>query len=199
VHRLDKDTSGALVIARTLAAHTKLVAMLAKRDVHRRYLALVQGTLIAGGSVRAAIGRNAHDRLKMAVREDGRESATHYRVRERFRAHTLLQVELETGRTHQIRVHLAHIRHGIVGDPLYGAGLRLPKGAGEALIDGLRAFRRQALHAELLSFAHPRSGRELSVEAPLPADMSRLLELLRADAGGADPAAGRSPREGGKR
>ena len=182
VHRLDKDTSGALVIARTLAAHTKLVAMLAERDVHRRYVALVQGALIAGGSVRAAIGRHARDRLKMAVREDGRESVTHYRVRERFRAHTLLQVELETGRTHQIRVHLAHIRHGIVGDPMYGSGLKLPKGAGAALVEALRNFRRQALHAELLQFAHPRSGREISVEAPMPPDYSTLVELLRADA-----------------
>jgi 23S rRNA pseudouridine1911/1915/1917 synthase len=182
VHRLDKDTSGALVIARTLPAHAKLVAMLAERDVHRRYVALVQGALIAGGTVRAALGRHARDRLKMAVREDGREAVTHYRVRERFRAHTLLQVELETGRTHQIRVHLAHIRHAIVGDPLYGGGLKLPKGAGEALAEGLRGFRRQALHAELLQFAHPRSGRELSVEAPMPDDLVALLGLLRADA-----------------
>ena len=175
VHRLDKDTSGALVVARTLAAHTKLVALLAERDVHRRYVALVQGALIAGGSVRAPMGRHPRDRLKMAVQEDGREAVTHYRVRERFRAHTLLQVELETGRTHQIRVHLAHIRHAIVGDPLYGSGLRLPKGAGP------RAFKRQALHAELLQFAHPRSGREISVEAPLPEDFATLLGLLRAD------------------
>jgi 23S rRNA pseudouridine1911/1915/1917 synthase len=182
VHRLDKDTSGALVIARTLAAHTKLVALLAERDVHRRYVALVQGAMIAGSTVRAAIGRHPRDRLKMAVREDGREAVTHDRVRERFRAHTLLQVELETGRTHQIRVHLAHVRHPIVGDPLYNSGLKLPKAAGAELVEGLRAFNRQALHAELLQFAHPRTGGEVSVEAPMPADFTALLALLRADA-----------------
>mgnify|MGYP003451639926 CR=1 FL=1 len=178
VHRLDKETSGALVVARTLAAHTRLVAQLAERDVHRQYEAVVYGTMVAGGTVDAPIGRHPRERLRMAVVEGGRPAITHYRVRDRYRAHTLLQVKLETGRTHQIRVHLAHIRHPLVGDTLYGGGLKLPRGATPALAEALRAFRRQALHAEKLEFEHP-SGRKLvSVEAPRPADLERLLAAL---------------------
>ncbi|HQW64043.1 MAG: 23S rRNA pseudouridine(1911/1915/1917) synthase RluD [Delftia acidovorans] len=181
VHRLDKETSGALVVARTLAAHTRLVAQLAERDVHRQYEAVVYGTMVAGGTVDAPIGRHPRERLRMAVVEGGRPAITHYRVRDRYRAHTLLQVKLETGRTHQIRVHLAHIRHPLVGDTLYGGGLKLPRGATPALAEALRAFRRQALHAEKLEFEHP-SGRKLvSVEAPRPADLERLLAALAED------------------
>ena len=182
VHRLDKDTSGLMVVARTLRAHTSLVEQLSERDVHRQYLAVVYGRMVAGGTVHAPIGRHPRDRLKQAVREDGREAITHYRVRERFRALTLIECRLETGRTHQIRVHLAHVRHPLVGDAQYGGGLRQPRGASPALAEALRGFRRQALHAERLEFAHPADGRTIAVEAEMPADMAALVEALRVDA-----------------
>jgi 23S rRNA pseudouridine1911/1915/1917 synthase len=181
VHRLDKDTSGALVVARNVEAHAALVAQLSEREVSRRYLALVVGEIIAGGRIDKPIDRSPHDRLKMAVREGGREAVTHYRVAERFRAHTLLNCQLETGRTHQIRVHLASIRHGIVGDPLYGSGLKIPKAATPELDAALRGFRRQALHAQHLEFEHPRTGKPIRNEAPVPADFEQLLAALRAD------------------
>ena len=187
VHRLDKDTSGLMVVARSMRAHTTLVEQLSERDVHRQYAAVVYGKMVAGGSIDAAIGRHPRDRLKQAVREDGRHALTHYRVRERFRSLTLIECRLETGRTHQIRVHMAHARHPLVGDPQYGGGLRLPKGATPGLVEALRGFRRQALHAERLEFAHPADGRTIAVEAELPADMASLVEALREDtrAGGA--------------
>ena len=183
VHRLDKDTSGLMVIARTLRAHTSQVAQLQARDVHRQYQAVVYGALIAGGSVNAPIGRHPHDRLRQAVvaEPSGKPAVTHYRVRERFRAHTLIECRLETGRTHQIRVHLAHLRHPLVGDATYG-GLKLPKGAGPELTETLRGFRRQALHAEKLEFKHPADGKMISVAAEAPADMQGLIVALRADA-----------------
>ena len=181
VHRLDKDTSGVMVVARTLPAHTGLVAQLAAREVHRQYLAVVVGALVSGGTANAAIDRHPRDRLRMAVREDGKDAVTHFRLRERFRAHTALECRLETGRTHQIRVHMQHLRHPIVGDPLYGGPLKLPKGASEELAAQLRGFRRQALHAETLEFAHPVSGEAVRVSAPVPADMLELLRVLRAD------------------
>jgi 23S rRNA pseudouridine1911/1915/1917 synthase len=183
VHRLDKDTSGLMVVAKTLPAQTALVEMLSRHAVERQYEAVVLGTLVAGGTVDAPIGRHLGDRLRQAVRDedDGKRAVTHYRLRERFRAHSLLQCNLETGRTHQIRVHLAHIRHPLVGDPLYGGGLRLPRRATEPLVAALRGFRRQALHAERLSFEHPASGEALSFEAPRPADMEALLAALRDD------------------
>ena len=182
VHRLDKDTSGVMVVARTLQAQTALVAQLAAREVHRQYLAVVVGALVSGGTVEAPIDRHPRDRVKMAVREDGRDAVTHYRLRERFRAHTALECRLETGRTHQIRVHMAHLRHPIVGDPLYGGPLRLPKGASDELAAALRGFRRQALHAETLQFAHPASGEPIRCAAPVPEDMLALMAALRADA-----------------
>jgi 23S rRNA pseudouridine1911/1915/1917 synthase len=182
VHRLDKDTSGLMVVARSMRAHTSLVEQLGERDVYRQYLAVVYGRIIAGGTIDAPIGRHPRDRLKQAVRDDGREAITHYRVRERFRALTLVECRLETGRTHQIRVHLAHARHPIVGDSVYGGGLRLPKGASAALVEALRGFRRQALHAERLEFAHPADGRTIAVEAEMPADMAALVDALRTDA-----------------
>ena len=182
VHRLDKDTSGVMVVARTLQAHAALVAQLSAREVHRQYLAIVVGALVSGGTADAAIDRHPRDRLRMAVREDGKDAVTHYRLRERFRAHTALECRLETGRTHQIRVHMAHLKHPIVGDPLYGGALRLPKGASEALIAALRGFKRQALHAEVLAFAHPVTGEAIRCEAPVPADMQALMALLREDA-----------------
>ncbi|WP_147653604.1 23S rRNA pseudouridine(1911/1915/1917) synthase RluD [Vulcaniibacterium gelatinicum] len=188
VHRLDKDTSGVMVVARTLPAHAALVEQLSARQVHRQYLAIVVGALVAGGTANAPIDRHPRDRLRMAVREDGREAVTHFRLRERFRAHTLLECRLETGRTHQIRVHMAHLRHPIVGDPLYGGPLKLPRGATPELVEALRGFRRQALHAEVLEFAHPLTGAPVRCSAPVPEDMRRLIALLRADARAAEAA-----------
>ena len=184
VHRLDKDTAGLMVVAKTLAAHTRLVEMLSRHEVRRQYEAVVLGTMVAGGTVDEPIGRHQHDRLKQGVRDvidGGKESVTHYRVRERFRAHSLIQCNLETGRTHQIRVHMAHIGHPLVGDQLYGNGLRLPRGASQELIDALRGFRRQALHAEKLGFDHPITGEYLEFDSPRPADQDALIEALRAD------------------
>ncbi|MCO5055275.1 23S rRNA pseudouridine(1911/1915/1917) synthase RluD [Thermomonas sp.] len=181
VHRLDKDTSGVMVVARTLEAHTALVAQLSARDVHRQYLAVVVGALVSGGTVDAPIDRHPRDRLKMGVREDGKPAVTHYRLRERFRAHTALECRLETGRTHQIRVHMAHLKHPIVGDPLYGGALKLPKGASEALVAALRGFKRQALHAQVLEFEHPVTGELVRCEAPVPPDLRALLQALRED------------------
>jgi 23S rRNA pseudouridine1911/1915/1917 synthase len=181
VHRLDKDTSGVMVVARTLPAHTALVEQLSSREVHRQYLAVVVGALVSGGTANLPIDRHPRDRIRMAVRDDGRDAVTHFRLRERFRAHTLLECRLETGRTHQIRVHMAHLKHPIVGDPLYGGPLKLPKGATEALISTLRGFRRQALHAETLEFVHPVSGEPVRCSAPMPADMQALVKALHDD------------------
>lgn len=178
VHRLDKDTSGLMVVAKTLQAHTALVAQLQARTVRREYLALVTGTFTAGGRIEAPIGRHPRDRVRMAVVDRGRDAVSHYRIAKRFQAHTLLLVVLETGRTHQIRVHMAHIGHPLVGDPLYGGRLLLPKGGSDAVREGLRGFGRQALHATRLGLSHPLSGEEMSWEAAPPADMSDLLELL---------------------
>ncbi|HEX3895729.1 MAG TPA: 23S rRNA pseudouridine(1911/1915/1917) synthase RluD [Rudaea sp.] len=183
VHRLDKDTSGVMVVARTLPAHASLVEQLQARDVHRQYVAIVYGPMIAGGSVDAPIGRHPRDRLRQAVVEGpaSKPAITHYRVRERFRAHTLIECRLETGRTHQIRVHMAHIRHPLIGDAMYGGGLKLPKGATPQLTETMRAFKRQALHAEKLEFTHPRNGELVSVTAEIPNDMQHLIAALRAD------------------
>jgi len=181
VHRLDKDTSGVMVVARTLQAHAALVEQLSARAVHRQYLAIVVGALVSGGTASAAIDRHPRDRLRMAVRDDGRDAVTHYRLRERFRAHTALECRLETGRTHQIRVHMAHLKHPIVGDPLYGGSLKLPRAASDGLVAALRGFKRQALHAETLEFVHPLSGEPLRCSAPVPADMIELMRLLRED------------------
>ena len=183
VHRLDKDTTGLMVVARQLPTYTALVDMLSRHEVQRQYEAVVLGTLVSGGTVDAPIGRSMGDRLRQAVcdEEDGKRAVTHYRLRERFRAHSVLQCQLETGRTHQIRVHLTHIHHPLVGDPLYGGGLKLPKGASPALTATLRGFRRQALHAEKLAFVHPVSGEMLAFSAERPADQQALVEALRAD------------------
>jgi 23S rRNA pseudouridine1911/1915/1917 synthase len=193
VHRLDKDTSGVMVVARSLRAHTALVEQLQARDMHRQYVAVVYGSMIAGGSVDAPIGRHPRDRLRQAIVAEpgGKPAVTHYRVRERFRAHTLIECRLETGRTHQIRVHMAHVRHALVGDPVYGAGLKLPKGATPELAEAMRGFRRQALHAETLEFAHPADGRAVRVEAELPQDMQALIAALRGDTAAQDDKARR--------
>ncbi len=178
VHRLDKDTTGLMVVARTLAAHTALVAQLQAREVRREYLALCYGELTGGGRVEAPIGRHPRDRVRMAVTARGRPAVTHYRLLRRYPGMTLLRVRLETGRTHQIRVHLAHLGHPLVGDPVYGGRLRLPPGADEGAVAALRTFRRQALHAAVLGLVHPLSGETLQWEAPLPDDFEALLAAL---------------------
>jgi 23S rRNA pseudouridine1911/1915/1917 synthase len=181
VHRLDKDTSGLLLVARTLEAHTALTAAMAARQITREYLAVCTGVMTAGGTIEEPIGRHRTLRTRMAVRGDGRPAVTHYRIERRFRAHTLVRVTLETGRTHQIRVHLAHIGFAVVGDPVYGGRRRLPKGCSPVLAAELQSFRRQALHAALLRLTHPVTHREREWHSPLPADMERLLAALEAD------------------
>ncbi len=181
VHRLDKETSGLLVVARTLESQIELVKQLQARSMGREYIAVCNGVLTGGGSVDAPIGRHPVDRKRMAVVRDGKEAITHYRLLQRFRAHSQIRLKLETGRTHQIRVHMAHLRYPLVGDPLYGGRLRLPPEAGEELIATLRGFRRQALHAEHLELNHPLSGELVGWEAPLPEDMRRLIAVLERD------------------
>jgi 23S rRNA pseudouridine1911/1915/1917 synthase len=181
IHRLDKDTSGLMVVARTLEAHTALVAALAAREIERRYVAVCLGVLTGGRTIDEPIGRHRSARTRMAVRADGRDAVTHVRIIERFRAHTQVLAQLETGRTHQIRVHLAHIGHPVVGDPVYGARRRYPAGASEALRAMLDGFRRQALHAAELALEHPFTGEALSWTAPIPADMQALVAALAAD------------------
>jgi 23S rRNA pseudouridine1911/1915/1917 synthase len=181
VHRLDKDTSGLLVVARTPEVHTALVAAMAARAIGREYLAVCTGVMTAGGTIDQPIARHRTQRTRMAVRADGREAVTHYRVVKRFRAHTLVRVELQTGRTHQIRVHLAHAGFPLVGDPVYGGRRRIPAGCSPQLAAELAAFARQALHAARLKLHHPVTGREMAWEAPLPADMQHLLAALEKD------------------
>jgi 23S rRNA pseudouridine1911/1915/1917 synthase len=183
VHRLDKDTSGLLLVARTLQSHTALTAALERREIKRTYRAICQGVLTGGGTVDAPIGRHRRERTKMAVTDGGRAARTRYRVLERFRAHTYCELELETGRTHQIRVHMAHIRAPLLGDPVYGGRPKLPPAAGDELRAALQAFRRQALHASALELSHPKTGAKLAFESPLAPDFAAVLALLRADAG----------------
>jgi 23S rRNA pseudouridine1911/1915/1917 synthase len=183
VHRLDKDTSGLMVVARTLEAHQDLVAQLQERTVNRLYDAVVQGVLTAGGTVDAPIGRHPANRQKRAVGTgpDSRPAVTHYRIKGRYRSHTHLQCKLETGRTHQIRVHMAHIGHPIIGDQVYGGRMKPPKGAAPEFLEFLQQFRRQALHARVLGLEHPESGEYMEWESELPADMQQLLALLEQD------------------
>jgi 23S rRNA pseudouridine1911/1915/1917 synthase len=181
VHRLDKDTSGLLVVARTPEAQTALVAALAEREVERHYIALCSGVMTGGGTVDEPIGRHRTQRTRMAVRSDGRPAVTHYRVLKRFRSHTMVRAELETGRTHQIRVHLAHIGYPLVGDPVYGGRRRVPAGATAGLLGALAAFKRQALHAARLKLEHPVTGREMEWEVPMPADLTHLIEAMELD------------------
>ena len=182
IHRIDKDTSGLLLVAKTLTAHTALVRALAERTISRIYLAVCNGVLTGGGTIDQPIARHPVDRKRMSVRQDGKPAVTHYTVRERFRAFTYIEARLETGRTHQIRVHFAWRRHALVGDPVYGGRLALPPGASESLIETLRRFRRQALHAARLVFEHPVSGAPVEIEIPPPADFEALLAALREDA-----------------
>lgn len=181
VHRLDKDTTGLLVVARTLPAQKYLVEQLQARAFLREYQAVVNGKIVAGGRVEANIGRHPVHRKRMAVVESGKPAVTHYRTTAKFRAHTHLTLKLETGRTHQIRVHMAHIKHPIVGDPVYGGRLRLPPQCNDPLTQILRGFNRQALHAARLGLEHPATGEQLEWEAPLPDDMAELLNALQED------------------
>ncbi|MBT0719540.1 23S rRNA pseudouridine(1911/1915/1917) synthase RluD [Rosenbergiella epipactidis] len=181
VHRLDKDTTGLMVVAKTVPAQTHLVDCLQRREITREYEAVAIGTMTAGGTVDEAISRHSTKRTHMAVHPMGKPAVTHYRIMEHFRAHTRLRLRLETGRTHQIRVHMAHIGHSLVGDPLYGGRPRPPKGASEAFINALRGFDRQALHATMLRLYHPITGIQMEWHAPLPQDMVDLIEALKAD------------------
>ncbi len=181
VHRLDKDTTGLLVVARTLSSQKYLVEQLQAREISREYKAIVHGTMVAGNTIEAPIGRHPVDRKRMAINHSGKHAITHYRVAEKFRLHTHIDVKLETGRTHQIRVHMTHLKHALVGDPVYGGRLRIPPHATEALDKNLRHFKRQALHAIRLTLTHPGSGEIVSWCAPLPDDMVNLLNALRED------------------
>lgn len=181
VHRLDKDTTGLMVVAKTLEAHTKLVAQLQARSVSRIYEAIVIGVITSGGTIDAPIGRHGVQRQKMAVVDAGKVAVSHYRVLERFRAHTHTRVKLETGRTHQIRVHMSHIGYPLVGDPVYGGRFRIPPVASQTLVQTLREFPLQALHARFLELDHPATGVRMKWESPLPEDFLWLLSLLRQD------------------
>jgi 23S rRNA pseudouridine1911/1915/1917 synthase len=178
VHRIDKDTSGLLMVAKTLQAHNSLVEQLQERSIHREYLALVKGWMTAGGTVDQPIGRHPVDRKRNAVRRDGKEAVTHYRLEQRFKRHTLIRVKLETGRTHQIRVHMSHINYPLVGDQTYGGRFQMPAECNPALADALRNFKRQALHATKLGLDHPETGEYMEWEQPMPEDMQNLIKLL---------------------
>lgn len=181
VHRLDKDTSGVLVVARSLPAHKYLVEQLQNRKFLREYKAIVIGALISGSTVDAPIGRHPTQRTRMAVVKKGKTAITHYRVLQRYRVHTFIRVQLETGRTHQIRVHLAHKHYPLVGDSVYGGRLQIPPNSSDTFKEALRTFPRQALHAERLGLTHPISGEMMQWTAPLPDDMQQLLLVLEQD------------------
>ncbi|CAB9539445.1 LSU rRNA pseudouridine(1911/1915/1917) synthase (EC 5.4.99.23) [uncultured Gammaproteobacteria bacterium] len=179
VHRLDKNTSGLMVVARSELAQKNLVEQLQTHSVSREYSAIVYGHMISGGVIDEPIGRNPKDRIKQAVVEEGKHAITHYRVIDRFAHHTHIKAILETGRTHQIRVHLSHIGHPLIADPLYGGKIRFPKKADEALKEELKSFNRQALHSKKLTLTHPISAVEMSWKAPLPEDMQSLIKILQ--------------------
>ncbi len=181
VHRLDKDTTGLMVVAKTIEAHTQLVAQLQARSVGRIYEAIVIGQLTSGGTVDAPIGRSSAQRQRMAVTAGGKPAVTHYRVLERFRSHTHVRVKLETGRTHQIRVHMSHIGYPLVGDPVYAGRFRIPPGASPTLVQELKSFPRQALHARFLELQHPATGLRMKWQSALPDDFVWMLSLLRQD------------------
>lgn len=182
VHRLDKDTSGLLVVAKTERTRQNLIEQLRQHSVEREYLAIVNGVMVAGGTIEAPIGRHHTQRTRMAVSSQGKPAISHYRVMKKYRAHTLVQVKLESGRTHQIRVHMAHLHYPVVGDPVYGGRLRIPAGASENLKIVLRGFKRQALHALKLSLVHPGTDKRMQWASSVPEDMSKLMEALASDA-----------------
>lgn len=181
VHRLDKDTTGLMVVAKTIPAQIRLVYALQQRKITREYEAIAFGHMTGGGSVEEPIGRHPTQRTMMAVNPMGKPAVTHYRVAERFRAHTRLRLRLETGRTHQIRVHMAYINHPLVGDPVYGGRLRPVRSASPELSEFLKGFRRQALHATMLRLKHPITGEEMEWHSPTPDDMLQLIAALRVD------------------
>jgi 23S rRNA pseudouridine1911/1915/1917 synthase len=181
VHRIDKGTTGLLMIAKNLQAHNSLVNQLQERTVLREYQAISMGVMTAGGTIDEPIGRHPVDRKRQAVTGSGKHAVTHYRVVQRYRAHTHVRCKLETGRTHQIRVHMAHARYPLLGDPVYGGRIRLPKGASEATKAALQGFRRQALHAGSLGFIHPGSEQEVSWQVDMPEDMLDMLAVLAKD------------------
>ncbi len=183
VHRLDKDTSGLMVVAKNEHARRHLIAQLQEHGVEREYLAIVNGVMVAGGTVDAPIGRHRTQRTRMAVTSRGKPAVSHYRVMKKYRAHTLVQVRLESGRTHQIRVHMAHLHYPVLGDPVYGGRLKIPAGADERLKNALRGFKRQALHALKLSLIHPGTGKRVRWATSTPEDLSKLMEVLAWDAG----------------
>ena len=178
VHRLDKNTSGLMVIARNEKSQKYLVEQLQSHSVAREYSAIVYGHMISGGSVNDPIGRDPKDRIKQAVSSNGKDATTHYRVIDRFKSHTHVKAILETGRTHQIRVHLSHIGYPLLGDPMYGGRVRFPKKASEILKESLLGFKRQALHSKKLTLNHPSTGELMSWKSPLPDDMLELLNIL---------------------
>ncbi len=182
VHRLDKDTSGLLVIARTLQSHTSLVKQLQARNMHREYVAIVSGVMTAGGTIDQPIGRHPKHRTRMAVVKNGRPAMTHYRIIKKYRHHTLLQVNLETGRTHQIRVHMTWCHYPIIGDPVYGTKKQLVKGMDPKLANIVTSFPRQALHARAIQLLHPLSNESMAWAAPIPEDMTKLIDSLELDA-----------------
>jgi 23S rRNA pseudouridine1911/1915/1917 synthase len=179
VHRLDKNTSGLMVVARNEKSQKYLVEQLQNHSVDREYSAIVYGHMIAGGTVDEPIGRDSRDRVKQAVSQSGKEALTHYRAIDRFKSHTHVKAILETGRTHQIRVHLSYVGHSLIGDPMYGGRVRFPKKASEELKKALLNFKRQALHSKKLTLKHPISGEVMSWKAPLPDDMQELLSVLK--------------------
>ena len=181
VHRLDKDTTGLMVVAKTLKSHISLVNQLQQRSVEREYQALAHGVLTGGGTINESLGRHPVNKKKNAIIENGKEAITHYKVIERFRSHTHVQLNLETGRTHQIRVHMTHINHPLVGDPLYGGRFQLPAACSEAFADALRSFKRQALHARRLALIHPSTEEIMAWEIEVPADFKELIAAMVLD------------------
>ncbi|MCL9684641.1 23S rRNA pseudouridine(1911/1915/1917) synthase RluD [Legionella maioricensis] len=178
IHRLDKDTTGLLIVAKSLTAHTSLIRQMQAREIQRHYITLVQGHIISGGTIDTGFGRHPRNRLKMTVTGQGRQAITHYTVKKQYKDFTLLDVSLMTGRTHQIRVHLAYINHPVVGDQLYGGRMRFPANASEQLKTVLQQFKRQALHACSIAFYHPQTDEELTFQAPLPDDFKLLLNTM---------------------
>ena len=178
IHRLDKDTTGIMIIARTIESYTYLVNELQKRNIKRNYKAIICGQLVAGGVIENKIGRHPVHRTKMAVTDKGKLATTHYRIIKKFQHYTYLDIQLGTGRTHQIRVHMNNEKHPIIGDPLYGKNTFIKKGINASLREFIKNFKRQALHAYNLEFTHPISKKIISLKAELPDDMNNLINIL---------------------